>query len=148
MRRKPNLGDHSMTIKLAFAAAAALAFAMPSVATAQEAPESIVSVYRVAPGPHIAFLKWVAHQDEMAVAAGVAKGQLYVHTSGDSWDYMVVAPQTTKAQDDAVDAVARKMGMNPRRGGLDLRKYISSHTDTMTRGPTSAADYLASVGEK
>ena len=137
-----------MKLKLAFAAAAALAFAMPTVATAQDTPESIVAVYRLAPGQQTAFLKWLAHQDEMAAAAGVAKSQLYVHMSGDSWDYMVITPQTTKAQDDAVDAVARKMGMNPRRGGLDLRKYISSHTDTTARGPTSAADYLAFVGEK
>ena len=137
-----------MKLKLAFAAATALAFAMPTVATAQEAPESIVSVYRIASGQQVAFLKWLAHQDEMAVAAGVAKSQLYVHSSGDSWDYVVIYPQTTKAQDDAIDAVAKKMGMNPRRGGLDLRKYISSHTDTMARGPTSAGDYLAFVGEK
>ncbi len=139
-----------MKLKLAFAAAAAvaLAFAMPTVATAQDTPKSIVSMYRIAPGQQLAFLKWLAQQDEMAVAAGVAKGQLYVHTSGDSWDYLVIAPDTTKAQDDAVDAVARKMGMNPRRGGLDFRKYISSHTDTMTRGPITAGEYLAWVGEK
>jgi hypothetical protein len=84
----------------------------------------------------------------MAAAAGVARGQLYIHTDGDSWDYVVVSPATTEAQDDAIDAVARKRGMNPRRGGLVLRKYISSHTDSFTRGPTSAADYLAFIGEK
>ena len=137
-----------MKLKLAFAAAAALAFAIPTVAAAQEAPRSIVSIYRIATGQQVAFLKWLAHQDEMAVAAGVAKSQLYVHTDGDSWDYVVVYPQTTEAQDDAVDAVAKKMGMNPRRGGLELRKHISSHTDTLARGPTTAGDYLAFVGEK
>ena len=125
-----------------------LAFAIPTVAAAQEAPRSIVSIYRIATGQQVAFLKWLAHQDEMAVAAGVAKSQLYVHTDGDSWDYVVVYPQTTEAQDDAVDAVAKKMGMNPRRGGLELRKHISSHTDTLARGPTTAGDYLAFVGEK
>ena len=137
-----------MKLKLAFAAAAALAFAIPTVAAAQEAPRSIVSIYRIATGQQVAFLKWLAHQDEMAVAAGVAKSQLYVHTDGDSWDYVVVYPQTTEAQDDAVDAVAKKMGMNPRRGGLELRKHISSHTDTLARGPTTAGDYLTFVGEK
>ena len=137
-----------MKLKLAFAAAAALAFAIPTVAAAQEAPRSIVSIYRIATGQQVAFLKWLAHQDEMAVAAGVAKSQLYVHTDGDSWDYVVVYPQTTEAQDDAVDAVAKKMGMNPRRGGLELRKHISSHTDTLARGPTTAGDYLAFVGAK
>ena len=137
-----------MKLKLAFAAAAALAFAMPGAALAQDKSGSIVSIYRIANGQQVNFLKWLAHQDEMAAAAGIAKGQLYVHIDGDSWDYVVVYPQTTDAQDDAVDAVARKMGMNPRRGGLELRKYISSHTDTLARGPTSAADYLTFIGEK
>jgi len=137
-----------MKLKLAFAAAAALALAIPAGAAAQDAPGSIVSIYHVAPGQQVAFLKWLAHQDEMAATAGIPKSQLYVHTDGDSWDYLVVSPQTTQAQDDAVDAVASKMGMNPRHGGLDLRKYITSHTDTLARGPTSAADYLAWVGEK
>lgn len=137
-----------MKLKLATAAAAALAFATPSIATAQEAPKSIVSTYRVEHEQQTAFLKWLARQDEMAAAAGVGKSQLYVHMSGDSWDYMVITPETTKAQDDAVDAVARKMGMNPRRGGFELRKFITSHTDTAARGPTSAGEYLAFVGEK
>jgi membrane-bound lytic murein transglycosylase B len=137
-----------MRIKLAFAAAAALACAYAAPAMAQEAPTSIVSIYHVAPGQQVGFLKWLANQDEMAAAAGVGRGQLYIHTDGDSWDYVVVSPATTEAQDDAIDAVARKMGMNPRRGGLELRKYRNSHTDTFTRGPTSAADYLAFIGEK
>ena len=137
-----------MRIKLAFAAAAALAFAVPTGAAAQDAPGSIVSIYHCAPGQQVAFLKWMAHQDEMAASAGIPKSQLYVHTDGDSWDYLIVSPQTTKAQDDALDAVAAKMGMNPRQAGLDLRKTITSHTDTLARGPTSAADYLAWVGAK
>lgn len=130
------------------AAAAALACAFAAPAVAQEAPSSLVAIYHVAPGQHVGFLKWLAHQDEMAAAAGVAKSQLHVHMDGDSWDYVVISPATTEAQDDAVDAVARKMGMNPRRGGLDLRKYVTRHTDTYTRGPTTAGDYLAFIGEK
>jgi len=137
-----------MRILALTAAAAALACAYAAPAVAQEAPTSIVSIYHVAPGQQVGFLKWLANQDEMAAAAGVARGQLYIHTDGDSWDYVVVAPATTEAQDDAIDAAARKKGMNPRRGGLELRKYITSHTDTFTRGPTSAADYLAFIGEK
>ncbi|HEU4704697.1 MAG TPA: hypothetical protein VFS45_03170 [Sphingomicrobium sp.] len=137
-----------MRMNMLAAAAAALTLACATPALAQEAPGSIVAIYHVAPGQHVGFLKWLAHQDEMAVAAGVARSQLHVHMDGDSWDYVVISPVTTEAQDDAVDAVARKMGMNPRRGGLDLRKYLTSHTDTFTRGPTTAAEYLAFIGEK
>lgn len=137
-----------MRIKMLTAAAAALAFAFAAPVSAQEAPSSIVAIYHVAPGQHVGFLKWLAHQDEMAAAAGIAKSQLHVHMDGDSWDYVVISPVTTEAQDDAVEAVARKMGMNPRRGGLELRKHLTSHTDTFTRGPTTAGDYLAFIGEK
>jgi membrane-bound lytic murein transglycosylase B len=137
-----------MKLGMIFAAAAAATIAFATPAAAQNVPRSLVAIYHVAPGQQVGFLKWLAHQDEMAASAGVPKSQLYVHTDGDSWDYVVISPQTTQAQDDAVDAVAKKMGMNPRHGGLDLRKYITSHTDTMTLGPTSAAEYLAWVGEK
>ncbi len=136
-----------MRIKMLAAAAAAIAFAFTAPASAQTAGRSLVSIYRVAPGQQIGFLKWLDHQDQMAAAAGIAKGQLYVHTDGDSWDYVVVYPVNTEAQDAAVDAVATKMGMNPARGGIELRKYISSHTDTFTRGPMTAGDYLKSMGE-
>lgn len=136
-----------MRIKMLAAAAAAIAFAFTAPASAQTAGRSLVSIYRVAPGQQIGFLKWLDHQDQMAAAAGIAKSQLYVHTDGDSWDYVVVYPVNTEAQDAAVDAVAKKMGMNPARGGIELRKYISSHTDTFTRGPMTAGDYLKSMGE-
>jgi membrane-bound lytic murein transglycosylase B len=137
-----------MRFTLAMAAAATLLVALPGAAVGQDAPTAIVSIYRVANGQQLGFLKWLARQDEMAAAAGIPKGQLYVHTDGDSWDYVVIAPKTTAAQDDAVDAVARKRGINPRRGGLELRKYIAIHTDTMAMGPITARDYLVWLGEK
>ena len=138
-----------MKIKFAFAAAAALAFAVPTGALAQSAEGQIVTLYRAAPGQQVALLKWLAQQDRIAAAAGVPRSQLYVHTNGDSWDYMIVAPQTTQAQDDALEAAAKKMGLKTGPGvGIDLRKYIAYHTDTLVRGPTSAGDYLTVIGEK
>ena len=136
-----------MRLSLALAAAA-LACALPAAASAQSEPAAIVSIYRIANGQQVNFLKWLARQEQISTAAGLAKSQLYIHTDGDSWDYVVIAPQTTKAQDDAVDTAARKMGMNPRQGGIELRKYIAVHTDTLAMGPTSASAYLAWLGEK
>ena len=130
------------------AAAAAIALAFAAPAPAQTAGRALVSIYHVAPGQHIAFLKWLDQQDRISAAAGIAKGQLYVHTDGDSWDYVVVYPVNSEAQDAAFDAAAAKMGRNPARAGIELRKYISSHSDTFTRGPMSAGDYLKSMGEK
>lgn len=100
----------------------------------------IVSLYHAAPGQQVALLKWFAQQDRISQAAGLPAMQLYVHTDGDSWDYMGINPVTTDAQDAAVDAAAKKMGLPSGPGvALDLRKYITSHTDTYTVGPMTAS---------
>ena len=133
-------------ITLTAAAVALASFATPALA--QASGKAIVSIYHVAPGKQVGFLKWLDQQDRIAAAAGIAKGQLYAHTDGDSWDYVVVNPVTTEAQDDAFDAAGKRMGVNTLRGGMELRTYLTSHTDTFVRGPMTAAEYLAFVGEK
>ncbi|MCF2515070.1 hypothetical protein LVY65_08350 [Sphingomonas sp. G124] len=136
-----------MKIGIIFAAAAACAIASPAIA--QDAPQHIVSLYRAAPGQQVALLKWMAQQDRAAAAAGVAASQIYVHTSGDSWDYLVINPVTTKAQDDAVDAAAKKMGIaSGPRASIQFRTMIASHTDTTSNGPMTAAQILATLGEQ
>jgi hypothetical protein len=140
-------GAYEMKIGMIFAAAAACAIASPAIA--QDAPQHIVSLYRAAPGQQVALLKWMAQQDRAAAAAGVAASQIYVHTSGDSWDYLVINPVTTKAQDDAVDAAAKKMGIaSGPRASIQFRTMIASHTDTTSNGPMTAAQILATLGEQ
>jgi len=135
-----------------YAAAAAVgAAAAGSVAFAQmpaKPPRAVVTLYRAAPGQQVALVHWLADQDRIAAAAGVAgPTQLYVHTDGDSWDFMTVRAATSPAQDDAIDAAARKMGLpSGPRVGLELRKYLASHTDTYTIGPITPVQYLAAVG--
>src|SRR4051812_36922353 len=96
---RPQKGARMRT-SFAVAAAAALActFAMP--VQAQQAGRATVSLYRAAPGHQVELLQWLADQDRVAAAAGIRPGQVYAHTDGDSWDYMVIFPQTTPAQDD------------------------------------------------
>jgi hypothetical protein len=138
-----------MGYKSAAAAVAAIMFAFSAPAQAQDGPRAIVSLYHAAPGQQVALLKWLADQDRAAAAAGIPKSQLYVHTSGDSWDYLIIAPVTTEAQDKAVDAAAQRLGLSiGPRASIEFRKYILTHTDTMSQGPTSAADILARLGEK
>ena len=136
-----------MKLKLILAAAAACAFAAPAIS--QEAPEHIVSLYRAAPGKQVALLKWMSQQDKASQAAGVAASQIYVHTSGDSWDYLVINPVTTDAQDKAVDAAAQQMGLaTGPRASIQFRTMIATHTDTTANGPQTAAQILAALGEK
>jgi hypothetical protein len=137
-------------LKLA-AAAAAGAVASGTIVYAQAAapsePRAIVSLYHAAPGQQEALLRWLAEQDRVARSAGVAPMQLYVHTDGDSWDFMGINPVTTDAQDQALDAAAKKMGvMSGPRVSLELRKHITSHTDTFTIGPITADQALARLG--
>ena len=132
---------------LAAAAATAIAFGAPAIA--QDAPQHIVSLYRAAPGQQVALLKWMAAQDRASAAAGVAASQIYVHMSGDSWDYLVINPVTTKAQDDAIDAAAKQLGLaSGPRASIQFRTMIASHTDTTASGPQTAAQVLAALGEK
>src|SRR3954468_2371464 len=100
-------------MKLA-AAAAVGGGASGTIVYAQAAapePTAIVSLYHAAPGQQEALLRWLAEQDRVARAAGIAPMQLYIHTDGDSWDYMGINPVTTDAQDAALDAAARKLGV-------------------------------------
>lgn len=127
------------------AAAAAGAIAATSIAYAQAAspPRAIISIYHAAPGHQQALLEWLAQQDRVAAAAGVASSQIYAHTDGDSWDYLMIAPVTTDAQDQALDAAAAKMGLpTGPKVGLELRKHIQSHTDTFVVGPMTASQML------
>jgi len=139
-------------IKLA-AAAALGALASGTIVYAQAGssapPKARVALYRAAPGQQIALLKNLAAQDRASQAAGLPPTQLYAHTDGDSWDYMAIDPVTTPAQDAAVDAAAARLGMpTGPAANLEFRKYISSHTDTFTIGPVTAAQYLAMAGQK
>jgi len=135
------------------AAAAALgALASGSIVYAQagspDMPKARFALYRAAPGQQVALLRWLAAQSRASQAAGVPAGQLYAHTDGDSWDYLAIDPVTTPAQDAAVDAAAKKMGLaTGPASNLEFRKYIAMHTDTFVIGPTTPAQYLAFAGQ-
>jgi hypothetical protein len=117
-------------------------------AAAKEPPHVIVSLYRVAPGKQLDFLKWMAANEAIDKEAGVPSPQVYVHTNGDAWDYMIVAPELTDAQQDKQDAAAKAHGRKTGFGAsLEFRTYMAWHTDTFANGPTSATELVASARE-
>ncbi len=132
----------------------AAAFPVPAMAQRQRPPQSpqtgeaIISIYRAAPGHQEQLLAWLARQDEISRAAGVAPAQLFVHQNGASWDFLIIAPRTTPAQDEAVEAAARRMraAAGP-RAGLELRQHIAEHTDTFVAGPMTAAEWLRRIND-
>lgn len=127
------------------AAAAAGAIAATSIVYAQAArpPRAVISIYQAAPGHQEALLQWFAQQERISAAAGLPSNQIYAHTDGDSWDYLMIAPATTDAQDQALDAAATKMGLpTGPKVGMELRKHVQTHTDTFVVGPMTAAQLL------
>jgi hypothetical protein len=107
-----------------------------------------VSLYRVAPGQQLAFLKWLAAREEVAKEAGIPATQLYAHLDGDAWDYLVIAPVTAPDQDARFDQVAAKKGVKTGfAASLQFRDLLAFHSDTLVSGPVTAADLLAEAVE-
>lgn len=134
--------------KLAAALLLALS-AVPAVAQTAPAPvaRQVVEIYRIAPGQHEAFLRFIDKCDEANRLAGLPPRQLYVHQDGDGWDFMLIQPaETPKGKAAALDAAWDKVGLpSGANFFLEIRKYIAEHTDTFVSGPTTARDYLAGV---
>jgi hypothetical protein len=135
-----------LVITLMFGSFAVLASAQTAPASPARAveQESQVEIYRIAPGEHEAFLKFVALCDEANKEAGMAPRQLYVHQDGANWDFLIIQPlHNTAEQDRAWEAAAARLGL-PHGGNffLAIRKFVAEHTDTAVTGPTTAAEWL------
>jgi hypothetical protein len=103
-----------------------------------------VSLYRVAPGKHVAFLKWMADRDALDKAIGLPQAQWYAHMEGDSWDYMAVAPVLSDAQQQKEDQAAKAKGMTTGpAASIEFRTMIASHTDTLSAGPMTVSKLYA-----
>jgi len=105
-----------------------------------------ISLYRVAPGKHLEFLRWWAAQDEVAREAGVPLNQLYAHIEGDSWDYLFIRPVTTPEQDKSLDEIAARKGLKTGvAASLEFRQFLADHSDTLVAGPLTAQELVAAA---
>jgi hypothetical protein len=112
-------------------------------------PTMIVSIYRIAPGKQLEFLKYMTQLDAVAKEAGLSGQQFYAHLDGDSWDYVTIRRATTAAEDSRLDSISRKHGLATGfAAGLRIRQFVTSHTDTYSSGPTTAADLVAAAERK
>ena len=125
-------------------------FTVAGALIAAEAPRMVVEIYRIAPGQHTAFLEAIAKYDEANRMAGLPPRQLYVHSDGASWDFMLIQPaETPEDKREALNIAWTKLGLPTGADFfLSFRQYIAEHTDTTVIGPTTAADYLASRKKK
>jgi hypothetical protein len=118
--------------------------------SAEPVPKMLVEIYRIAPGQHTAFLEAIAKYDEANRLAGLPPRQLFVHSDGASWDFLLLQPaETPPDKVAALNAAWEKLGLPSGADFfLSFRQYIASHEDTFVLGPTTAADFLASRKSK
>lgn len=120
-----------------------------SAAMAQEKKPgmNIVSMYQVAAGKHVEFLKWMAKQEAVAKEAGGPATQWYVHQDGASWDFVAITPQLEGAKQAEIEkkteAIAKQKGLaTGLKASFEFRQYIGTHTDTFAHGPMTADEIL------
>ncbi len=126
--------------------AASLAVAAPrwSDSKTDQPSRARITIYRIAPGKQLDFLRWMATQDEVNKEAGIASVQLYTHINGDDWDFVGIAPVTTPEQDRVADEIAVKRGLKTGLpASLEFRDLVASHSDTFAAGPMTAAELVS-----
>ncbi|MFT4075481.1 MAG: hypothetical protein QM647_08105 [Asticcacaulis sp.] len=137
-----------------FLSAAMLLMITPALAygqtTAPAAPmaKKTVEIYRIAPAKHEAFLEFIAKCDKVNAAVGLPPRELYVHSDGADWDFLIIQGEETDLPADkaaAFDAAWDREGLpSGANFFFAIREYVAEHTDSFVKGPTTAADYLAS----
>ena len=108
--------------------------ALPQGSRAADAPgKALVALYQVAPGKHLDFLKWMAAREAVDKEAGMPATQWYMHTNGDSWDFLAIAPALTEAQQASARDLLRRMTAVGHDGRL-TRRPVSRHRTPMRSG--------------
>ena len=116
-----------------------------------KAPEPVgrklIEIYRVAPGQHEAFLRAIAQYDEANRRAGVPPRQLYVHSDGASWDFLLIQDADyPEGKGPLVGQAFKDLNLpGGPRFFTEFRTFILEHTDTFADGPTTAAAWLAEL---
>jgi hypothetical protein len=125
---------------------------LPAAAEEAKPSRALVSIYQVAAGKHLEFLKWMARQQALTKEAGGPVTEWYMHQDGATWDFVAITPQLEPAKqaevDKKTDALAKQKGMATGiRASFEFRQYMGNHTDTFAAGPHTV-DELVKMAEK
>lgn len=143
MRPMPKL-----TATLAGALLSATAWAQaPAAPPVEPVGRKLVEIYRVAPGKHEAFLRVIARLDEANRKAGLPPRQLFVHSDGASWDFLLIQDaEYPEGKGEAVGKAYKEMNLpTGPRFFTEFRSLLLEHTDTFAKGPTTAGAFLAEL---
>ena len=140
-------------IRIALVAGFILASGAAAHAQAAQDQEVLISIFRIAPGQHLDFLKWQAQQATIAAEAGAPAAEWYVHHNGDAWDFVSITPVQDPAAEDAtnerVDELSRQKGLPTGLGAaLEFRRFVNFHTDTYAGGPFTIQDLVNQTSER
>jgi hypothetical protein len=110
-------------------------------------PRAVITIYHIAPGKHLEFMKWLAQREAVEKEAGAPARQIYAHIDGANFDYLLIEPQLAPAAqvelEKKIDAAMKKKGLTTGpKLGLEIRQFIADHTDTMVAGPLTAAQIV------
>lgn len=130
----------------------AYCWTFPAAAQEKKPGRNIVSMYQVAPGKHLDFLKWMARQEAVAKEAGGPATQWYVHQDGASWDFVAITPELEPAKQAEIEkkteAISKQKGLSTGlKASFEFRHYMGTHSDTFALGPMTA-DEIVKAAEK
>jgi len=127
-----------------FLLAAAAAFVPIAPVIAAQNDTRMIEIYHIAPGKHVEFLKLIAQYDEANRQAGLPPRELYVHSDGGAWDFLLIQNETVEpAKQALVDAALKKLGApTGAKFWVAIRQTVAEHTDTVATGPTTAGNWL------
>lgn len=143
-----NLAPKALLALAAAALAAAAAAQTPAPPTPPEpVGRKLVEIYRVAPGKHEEFLRAIARLDEANRRAGLRPRQLFVHSDGASWDFLLIQDaEYPEGKGAEVGKAYREMGLpTGPRFFTEFRALLLEHTDTFASGPTTAGAWIAAL---
>ena len=138
----------AMLVVAAWLWAPAVLASSDDTGTEDKAPEKVlIEIYRIAPGKHEAFLRDIAAFDKANELAGLPPRQLYVHSDGAGWDFLLIQPARTPAdKSEALENAWKELELpSGTRFFLKFRENILEHSDTFAYGPVSAGAVLESL---
>lgn len=114
-------------------------------------PVAWIEIFRLAPGKHEEFVRFIALSDEIGALGGYPPTQLYFHENGAEFDVILLKPAVdvvpTAEQEAAMERRSQELGI-PTGGPayfVHIRSFVASHSDTKTIGPISAAQWLSKL---
>jgi len=124
--------------------AIAVTLAPIALARAAQNDTRMIEIYHIAPGKHVEFLKLIAQYDEANRQAGLPPRELYVHSDGGAWDFLLIQNENVEPAKEALrDAALKKLGApTGAKFWVAIRQTIAEHSDTIATGPTTAGDWL------